>query len=491
MKILFIYPDIGASRLNFCPAIHILSAVLKRIDCEVDLIHVNNEYGVEYDKGTILSLSEGYDLYAFTATSFNYKYANEIAGWLKIYNKLLILGGCHATIEPEDFEDSNFDIFCVGEGEEPFVDFIRALRNGTDWNSIPGFITRLRHNPPRGYVKDLNKLPFCDYDITDTEKILMLKNGWFSLSFSRGCPFACTFCINHLYKKIGSKSGDKISYVRKRTPEKAVDEMVTLVKKYKIDTFNLDDDLLTMDAEWMKEFAELYTEKIYDPFGVKYAINSRASYLNEDMVKLLAFSGCREVRIGFETGNEKLRNKILNKTITNEELINACNLLNKYGINSDLFAMMGIPGETHDTFQDTVDMVIKMKPKLIRMNFLFPYKHTKIYDLCVKENLFKKDFDVDNDRTESPLVFVGLTNRDIFCFRFMFPWYVNAKSGIKEYKEAIEYFKYLPFEQIREMISFIVKMDEKLSKECTVPHYKYMAENTNYFIYDTRERLLA
>jgi len=200
MKILFIYPDmVGERQMNFCPAVHILSAVLKQIGCEVHLLHINDN-AVRFEKKGIVEASKGYDLFCFTSTSFNYRYANEIAGWLKesYPNILRVLGGVHATIAPEDYPYSNFDLWCVGEGELAMVDLIKALEAGNDYKGISNFLP----NPVRPFIKDLNSLPFIDYSIFDVKKILELKNGWFSIGFSRGCPYGCNFCINSALKKV-------------------------------------------------------------------------------------------------------------------------------------------------------------------------------------------------------------------------------------------------------------------------------------------------
>ena len=491
MKILFIYPDIITNTINFCPAIHILSAVLKEDDCQVEMLHINNDHGIKYDKKTIVNLSKGYDLYAITSTSFNYKYANEIAGWIKNNGKLVMLGGSHATIQPEDFKDSNFDIFCVGEGEEPMRDLVHAIRSCGDWTKIPNLITYAGINPVRGFLRDLDALPFHDFDITDTEKILELRGGWLSISFSRGCPFSCTFCINHLFKQIEMGPNDKMSdYIRRRSPENVVAEMLSLVKKYSIKVFNFDDDLLTMNKKWMRKFSKLYAKEIFIPYNIKYAINSRASFINEEMAQLLSDSGCLEVRIGFETGNEDLRNQILNKFISNDELITACSNLDKHGVNTNLFAMMGVPGETIDTFKDTVDMTAKLKPKLMRMTFLSPYTHTDIYDLCKEKGLLKIQEIKDDSFSESPLIFPNLTDADIFCFRFLFPWFVNVElfkgtEYAELYEEAIKMFTGLSFERLKRTIPGIIKMDGVMSGRCPFPHYRYFNSNTNYFqLYD-------
>jgi anaerobic magnesium-protoporphyrin IX monomethyl ester cyclase len=484
MKILFIYPDIITKMINFCPAIHVLSAVLKAEGCEVEMLHINNEYGIKYDKQTIINLSKGYDLYAITSTSFNYKYANEIAGWIRDNGRLVMLGGYHATTQPDDFESSNFDIFCIGEGEEPMKDLVHALRSGDDWTKIPNLITRSSHNPVRGFLRDMNKLPFWDFEITDTKKILQLRGGWLSISFSRGCNYECSFCYNHLLKKVELGANDKMSdYLRRRKPDLVIAELLSLVAKYDVKFLNIDDDLLTLNKKWMRDFTEFYKEIIFKPFGVRYVINARADSLTDDLVQQLSESGCKEVRLGFETGSETLRNQLLQKKISNDSLERACNLLDKYNIQSVAFAMMGIPGETWDTFYDTLKATIQLKPKLIRMTFLFPYKHTLIHDICIQRDILKENYENEDNRDlRSPLRFENITDDELFCFRFLFPWFVNELwFNDHNYSDAIWYFGIKPLFELENCIPEIIAKDKELSAKCNHAHYRYFSGNPDYF----------
>jgi radical SAM superfamily enzyme YgiQ (UPF0313 family) len=484
-QVLFIYPDLSTDIINFSPAIQLLSAVLKQEGCDVNAIHINNEFGTAYDKETILELANGYNLFALTSTSFNYRYANEIAGWLKekYPHVLRILGGSHATIQPEDFEASNFDIFCVGEGEDPMTELTHAIQWGLDWTKIPNLITRFGRNPVRGFTKDLDRLPCWDFSVLDTKKILEARNGWLSISFSRGCPYECTFCINHLYKKIEMGPGDKMSdYLRRRSPENAILELELLVAQYPIRFFNIDDDLLTMNKPWMVKFTQLYKERIYEPFGIKYVINARADTLDENTVECLVESGCREARIGFETGNEELRNQLLQKHASNEGLERAFSMLRKYGVMGVAFAMIGLPGESAETFLDTVDMTIKLRPGLIRMTFLFPYKHTRIYDICVEKGLFKTDEIGDNRDYSSPLRFDNISDQQLFCYRFLFPWYVNAIwFEDLSYANALMEFTQLELFELEASVPAIIERDKELSSNCKTSHYRYYSNNPYYF----------
>jgi radical SAM superfamily enzyme YgiQ (UPF0313 family) len=382
-------------------------------------------------------------------------------------------------------------MFCVGEGEEPMLELCEALRTGKGWTSIPNFINRFRTNAVRGYQKDLDSLPFWDFEITDTEKILNLRKGWLSISFSRGCPYECTFCINHLYKKIEIGENDKMSdYLRRRSPDNVITELYFLAKRYPVKFFNIDDDLLTMNKDWMREFTQGYKEKIYCDLGIMYVINARANTLTDDMVKMLAESGCKEARIGFETGNEELRNGLLKKRITDVELEKAFATLRKYKVQSVAFSMIGIPDESWSTFFDTVNMFIRIQPSLIRMTFLFPYKHTTIYDICIERDLFKKDFLIDNNRDYgSPLTFANLSDQELFCMRFMLPWYINYEWFLDlRYLDAITEFSDFTHEELLEKLPEIITKDKELSLNCKHDHYRYYGNNEYYFEYVTIDK---
>ena len=132
MRMLFIYPDVGSSRLNYSPAIEILSACLKQAGNEVFLLHINDENAVSSDPDVIYrKVTEiNPDLIGFTSLTNQYVFCNETAGELKKrgFDKLIVLGGIHATISPQDFENSNFDAFLIGEGEKPFPSFAEELK---------------------------------------------------------------------------------------------------------------------------------------------------------------------------------------------------------------------------------------------------------------------------------------------------------------------------------------------------------------------------
>lgn len=501
MRILFVYPDIGTKSVNFSPAIQLLSAVLKRNGFCCELLHINDACGVPNTDEAILCEIEKkhFDIAVFTSTSFQYTRANEIAGLIKrVHSRIpILLGGTHATIKPDDLDSSSFDAFCIGEGDEALLEFIRRFEGKNNFTNVLNFHVKkpdgtIVRNETRPFIRDLNTLPFWDMEIMDMKKILLARQKWLSISFSRGCPFECTFCINHLLKAINvKKPSDLKHYIRKRRPELVIEELAHIADKLKgyVDVFNFDDDLLMLDKPYMLEFTKLYKEKIYAPYGTRYAMNCRASCLDEGIAEALGKSGCLELRIGFETGDEKLRQEILKKGITDTELITAFRLCDKHGIHTNSFAMIGVPGENSETVQKTIDMTIKLKPYLIRMTFLYPYFKTEIYEYCKKRNMIREDKILEDSFTDSPLSLGTINERDLLRYRLLFPWYVNSSmcgDAASCYRKELRRFEQYSLEKLRQESTFkeLLVLDDKLSDTLAaskIAHYRYFKNNLYYF----------
>ena len=496
-KTLFVYPNSGTP-FSFHTGIRILSAVLKRNGVSTALLHLHEELGVPDNTETIISRVKEHapDLIGFTATTFEYNTANKIAGDLKkaFPEVPVILGGIHATIKPDDLESSNFDGFCIGEGENALTELVNNMISGKDYTRTGSFrfktADRIAHNPMLPVVENLDDLPFYDMEIMDTKTLLQKRNNWLNIGFSRGCPYNCSFCINSLLKKITCPDGNLNNYLRKNSVDRAIQELEDIIRKYGkyITVFNFDDDLLMLYKDWMIEFTGKYEERIHQKYGITYAINARVETMDADVVSAMAQSGCREIRIGFETGSYDLRKKILNKAITDEQLINAFSLCDRYGIKTNAFAMIGIPGETPETISTTFRLLSKLKPYLIRLTFLHPIIYTEIYDYCERHNLFKSNSLMTDQFTESPLKLEHLSDEELLRYRLLFPWYLNTYLPVEaaRYTQLIQQFESLDYAALSQLhiLQKIISLDKEISEELagnSLPHYRYFQNNLYYF----------
>lgn len=507
MKFMFIYPDIGGRNLNFSPAIEILSSYLKKNDIEVELIHLNNDVSNvshvmrtdDYDNMFRRVMEANPDVIGITSTTFQYPIACKVAENLKKrgWQKLIILGGIHATISPGDLVDSPFDAFSIGEGELTLTELMKRLEKGEDITTIKGLIIKadgeIIDNGYPDVLENLDDLPKRDYEIMDTHTILGMANGWFQTSFSRGCPYACKFCINQKLRADFVKGTNK-RYYRCQSVGRVISDLLLYLEHYpEIKMFNFTDDLLIMDKKWFREFAREYQTKIYEKFGIGYAINTRANFVTEEIVSLLKTSGCYECAVGFETGNEEMRNRVLAKEISDEQLVKAFGLFNQYGVRSLAFAMMGIPGESYETVEQTLQMLSELKPTLIRMSFFEPYIGTPLYDYCVENGLFDDSFDNDNTFTKSAVKMENITNRDLALSHLLFPWHLNLKLQLPEkydleYRQLIDSYQNKTYDEIvsPELKNEILKIDQEISvrlEEKHISHFCYFSKNKFYFNY--------
>ena len=259
MRILFIYPNLNA-QIGFSYGLAYISGFLKAHGIETHLLNVNEQVGYPLDlsriKDDVLRLKP--DMIGFSVLTNQFKYATEIARDIKGYLDVpIIFGGIHPTMDPEGTMAKEWvDYLCIGEGEEAFLELVqkgdpRGIRNiGYRENG------RLVIEPLRPYI-DVTKLPPKDYDLFDFQQMIDAKDGWVGLQASRGCPFRCTYCLNHkiiaLYKGQGHLPKE---YLRRHTVDEMIAEIEYLTGRYeRIKMFIFDDDIFTFDKEWLREFS--------------------------------------------------------------------------------------------------------------------------------------------------------------------------------------------------------------------------------------------
>jgi radical SAM superfamily enzyme YgiQ (UPF0313 family)/CTP:phosphocholine cytidylyltransferase-like protein len=496
-KVLFIFPNMYTP-YSFSPAIQTLSAHLKKNGIETGLIHINNEFGVPDDDIKILEHIRSHNpkLIAFTSTSFEFDRVKQLADLIRKrlikrehMHMRIVLGGSHATISPFDLKYTQFDAFCIGEGEKPLLNYIRSIKTRDVDHSIKSlwFRRSFIRNPPDTIFKNLNDLPFLDLDIMDTKRILDQKNNWFSISFSRGCPFECSYCINHIYKRIKGKGVSDMEYLRKKTPKNAIREMQYILSKFKdsIKVFNLDDDLIMLDKAWMKEFCALYKKRIFSYHDIPFVINARVTSLDLEMATRLKNAGCCEVRIGVESGDKDIRYNILNKPITDQQIIDAFKNCRKAGLRADAFVMIGIPGENHEKIRKTMDLMVKIKPFLIRLSILYPYKGSKIYDYCRKNDMISGDYNHLTDMFSNSCLNLKEINRsDIVRYHLLFAWYLNARIYKKTiYNDLLASYASGGYARLLGLKGQIRKQDEEADNNFKRPHFRFFKGNPYYIEY--------
>ena len=307
----------------------------------------------------------------------------------------IILGGVLPTVSPDEcIQEDCFDMICVGEGEKALVELSKCIESKEDYSNINNLWVKnqgqIKKNPT-GSFKTLDSLLVPDWDLFDPQHIWGPLYGQMyrvaPVELSRGCPYRCTYCVNDALRNVYSES-DK--YHRRKSPEKAVSDMLYLKNKYDIEMFYiLDETFMAVTKSEIKTLAEVYKQKINTPFFAQ----TRPETVTEEKAKIVADMGCKVMSLGIENGNDHIRKAVLNRKVSKEQIISAFKILKKYGIQTSSFNMLGVPGETVDTILETIELNKLCEPDSIGVTYFFPYKGTALREFALKKNMITGDED--------------------------------------------------------------------------------------------------
>jgi radical SAM superfamily enzyme YgiQ (UPF0313 family) len=369
MKVIFLQRDSFVKL-----AIEYLSAALKADGHQCDLFIESGER--HFLKS---ALESNADLFAFSCTTGGEEWVLETAAALKKEcSTPIIVGGPHTTFFPQMIEQANIDYICRGEGEQALVELVRALENNHDvikqtqniwsknWDSIT-YKTEVRP-----FIEDLDVSPFPDFGIyTKYKHILAYSKDMYPVMTGRGCPHSCSYCFNKTYKELYRNKG---KYLRKKTPERMIAELLWAKQTYGIWKINFVDDSFFLFPKWLKQFSVLYKEQINLPF----IINVEPTEVKEDLVQTVKEMGCICIRMGLESGNDHLRQSVLNKKVTTEQIKTAAGHIKRHGIKLATFNILGLPGETLDNAIETYKLNKEIGTDFIQCSLLQPYPGTAI-----------------------------------------------------------------------------------------------------------------
>ena len=432
MKVLLILPDFSYAKEydpdysetgNYYLGPGYLSSSLKKAGHQVSLIHLL--YPIPREEFRARVLGEKPELIGFSFFTHQFPDVQVLISWLKDLNVPVICGGAHPTIDPESvLALEGVDMVCIGEGEETIVELCDKLEKGNDitkvlslWVKKKGEIIR---NPVRPLVEDLDSLPFPDRSVFDYTAILK-RTGKLDVIATRGCPFECSYCCNHQYKRLYPNAQ---KYVRFRRIGEVIKEIKEANDEYPYCKFvELLDDTSCLNKQWMLEFCREYKKLGIAPFRV----NTRADLLDEELIKAMKDAGCERLMMGIESGNEGIREKVLNRRMSNEKIISTFRLCRKYGIETVSYNIVGIPFEGLQEILDTVKLNAIIQPTSTHVSILQPYPYTRIYDLCIARG-WVKEKQAKGFFTESVLELPTLSKRDILFAYRLFRFFVKMYS---------------------------------------------------------------
>ncbi|MBZ0289838.1 MAG: B12-binding domain-containing radical SAM protein [Anaerolineae bacterium] len=353
----------------------------------------------------------------------------EMARACKESGATVVLGGPEPPYYAADYLRAGADIIVKGEGELTLEALFPHLAqhglNGLDAIDGIAFLDgegKLVETLPRAFIQDLSANPWPDreaIDIPQYMKVWKDNHGQSSVSViqARGCPYVCHWCSHSVYGNTH----------RRRTPEDAADEVLWIKEHYNPDLIWYADDVFTIHFRWFFKYAEELKKR-----GVRIPFEciSRADRLNEEVVKTLADMGAFRVWNGSESGSQKILDAMERK-VQVKDVQEKTHLLQKYGIETGMFIMLGYEGETIQDLEETVEHLKISNPDLFLTTVAYPIKGTKYYAEVESRVLTDKTW---AERSDRDLTVAGRYSRRFYSFATR--WMVSEVALSKANKDG-------------------------------------------------------
>ena len=345
-------------------------------------------------------------------------------------NTTIVAGSAHPTLETNSvLGDKNIDFVIRGEGELPFNSFLDGYRDNNFSNVLGLSYKRhgeIIHNKSHEPLKDLDILPQFPYDLFIHEPLYNIGR----YVASRGCPYRCIFCSSRYI------SGRKY---RVHSPQRVVNDLELLVKKYNAEYIQFHDDNICVHRDWVHQICENIISK---GLTFRWATQTRSDNLDLDTLRLMKRAGCTVINLGIETGSERLM-KMVKKDETLQDHIKAVKLLKQAKINISGSFILGLPTETREETIKTIRFARKLDLDVAQFSLAVPFPGTELLNMAKKEG---KEIDwnlcsASGGYVENELSYVpeGRTKEELWNFqrKATFGHWLNIKRVWKTIKGDI------------------------------------------------------
>jgi anaerobic magnesium-protoporphyrin IX monomethyl ester cyclase len=317
----------------------------------------------------------------------------------------VLVSSSDATDHSEKYFERGAAAIIIGEGEITLAETLDALtgRTARPLTDIPGLALPGRGMPARrGFIKDLDALPFPAWDLVDIERyraIWRKHHGYYSMNMvtTRGCPYHCNWCAKPIY-------GQRYNV---RSPESVAAELKWLKEHFAPDHIWFADDIFGLKPGWIERFAgEVNRLDAKVPFKCLL----RVDLVKPGIPEALRRAGCEIVWVGAESGSQKILDA-MDKGTKVEQIYAAARDLHANGVKIAFFLQFGYPGEDRRDIEATLRMVRECRPDDIGMSVSYPLPGTKFYD-NVRAQLGEKQNWLDSGDFE--MMYTGPFSSDFY-----------------------------------------------------------------------------
>jgi radical SAM superfamily enzyme YgiQ (UPF0313 family) len=379
MRVLLINPYYPISETPSPPlGLAYLAAALSASGVEVKILDL---VVYPYSPSRLRSLLESFNpqIAGITAVTMTVDHAVQVIKDVKSIHPdiLTVMGGPHVSFcAPDTLQNHpELDIIVLGEGERTLVELTRAVAQGNGWERIEGLAYRreseICFTAPRALIQDLDTLPVPARQLLPLGRYRALGMP-ITMTTSRGCPFKCIFCAGR--KMVGAR-------VRYRHPAKVVDELEYL-SRLSFHQINIADDLFTANHNHCLAICD---EIIKRGLQLRWTSFARVDTVSEEILAKMKAAGCSAVSFGIESGNPAIL-KTIKKGITREQVVTAVQACRNAGVIPHASFILGLPGETPETIQETLEFGRQLQDLGLSFGFhlLAPFPGTEVREESTK-----------------------------------------------------------------------------------------------------------
>jgi anaerobic magnesium-protoporphyrin IX monomethyl ester cyclase len=300
----------------------------------------------------------------------------------------VILGGPHSTSLPEESAAKPFvDMVVRGEGDATWLELLSILEAG-DWNGGSGSpVMGITYQAGSGEVismpdrasipvEELNEMQFPAWHLFKLDRYTNLQptvdqvdGPSLPILTSRGCPYRCTYC-----SQIGPRRW------RARSVESVVAEWRWLVRDLGAAEIGVLDDSFNIDRQRVLDICQRLVDEGLTQVPWIMINGIRANLADEEVLGAMKRAGCIRTAFGVESGNQKILDSVVDKHLTLDQVRSAFKAAQAVDLETIGFFIIGLPGETEETMEDTIRFACELDPVVANFSIATPFPGTQMYE---------------------------------------------------------------------------------------------------------------
>ena len=281
----------------------------------------------------------------------------------------IVMGGNHATMTYEEvLTDRHCDLVCLGPGDHLIVDLCDSLfRKNGPIEQIPGLAYwsrgKVKRTCPTQLTKVIKEIHFPAYHLVELERYDI--GNRIPVITSTGCPYDCKYCSTVKF------NGRRVSYF---PVERVVADIKRLREVYGTNGFNFLDDSFTFNR---KRMIEICDRVMQEDLRIHWTCNTRVDMVDQDMLHYMRKAGCVGIFYGIESMDQEVLDR-MHKSVRTEQIRNAVQWARNAGIQIRQSFIVGLPGETAETLDATLQFIQETRPEEVQLSMLTIYPGTEL-----------------------------------------------------------------------------------------------------------------